>query len=118
MAATIGLYFRGLTKPAANQLRTRLNEIAAGFGYTAAAGPTAGAGNAAAMLMAIDAGEIALVLLPDEHRHLAMKNLSHAAAEATTTNSSLHDALLAIHDAIADAVARERAADQRDLDMD
>lgn len=57
----IGLYFRGLTKEEINQVRARLNELAAALGYIAKAGPTAGRGNAAAMLVAIAKGELIVV---------------------------------------------------------
>ena len=62
--STVGLYFR-MDQPAANALRARLNEMAAGFGYTAAWGPTAGQGNLAALLVAIDAGDVILVRIND-----------------------------------------------------
>ena len=65
--STIGLYFKR-TKPDTNALRTRLNAIAAALGYTAERGPTAGQGNLAEMLEAIDAGKVALVLLDEEQR--------------------------------------------------
>lgn len=59
---TIGLYFP-LDQESTNALRQRLNDLAAGLGYTATRGPTAGEGNLSEMLLAIDAGEVALVLL-------------------------------------------------------
>jgi hypothetical protein len=55
--ATLGFYFAGLSDEEANELRRRLNEIAAQLGYTAKAGPTTGQGNAAALLAAIVKGE-------------------------------------------------------------
>lgn len=68
MMATIGIYFRGLNQLDTNALRARLNAIAAEFGYTAERGPTAGEGNLAVMLKAIDAGELVVVLLPPEQQ--------------------------------------------------
>ena len=64
--ATMGLYIRGLTQPEVNALRGRLNELAAHHGYLAKRGPTTGQGNLAAMLVALDAGELAIVR-NDEH---------------------------------------------------
>ncbi len=55
---TLGFYFRGLSHEEANQVRRRLNEIAARLGYTAASGKTVGQGNAAGMLVAIADGEL------------------------------------------------------------
>jgi hypothetical protein len=65
--STIGLY-SSLPQPQFNALRGRLNALAADFGYTAQRGPTAGEGNLVGLLEAIDAGEVALVLLPPEHQ--------------------------------------------------
>lgn len=61
VAATIGFYFAGMSKDEANEVRRRLNEIAAAYGYTAQAGPTAGQGNAAALLVAIANGEVIIM---------------------------------------------------------
>lgn len=55
--ATIGLYL-GCSQEEANAIRAQLNEIAASLGYLALAGPTAGQGNAAAMLAAIAKGDV------------------------------------------------------------
>ncbi len=62
MGASFGLYFAGLTQAEANQVRQRLNEIAAALGYTAKGGPTTGKGNAAALLVAISQGKIKLTV--------------------------------------------------------
>jgi hypothetical protein len=78
---TIGFYFRELDKDDVNALRTRLNALAATFGYTAERGPTAGDGNLAAMLMAIDCGELALVLLPDIQYRPAIDALDKISAK-------------------------------------
>jgi len=63
----IGFYFR-LPKAAANQIRANLASLAKKHGYTATAGPTAGEGNPSELLINIATGEVALVLLPDQHR--------------------------------------------------
>ena len=59
--ATLGFYFRGMTKEQANEIRARLNEIAAELGYTAKGGQTVGEGNAAALMVAIANGDVRLV---------------------------------------------------------
>jgi hypothetical protein len=61
MGTPLGFYFAGLTQEEVNQVRAQLNRIAAEFGYVAKAGPTAGQGNAAALLVAIARGKIKLV---------------------------------------------------------
>lgn len=66
--STIGLYFAGLSAEQTNALRARLNKVAGSLGYTAQGGPTAGEGNVAALLQAIDAGEVAVVRLPTVDR--------------------------------------------------
>lgn len=73
--ATIGLYIPG-SQEGANALRSRLNKIAREMGYYASRGPTAGDGNLAEMLVAIDSGEIALVLLSDEELRRARRDLA------------------------------------------
>lgn len=57
---TLGFYFAGLSNEEANEMRGRLNDIAARLGYTAKAGATTGEGNAAALLAAIASGEVLL----------------------------------------------------------
>lgn len=57
---TLGFYFAGLSNEEANEMRGRLNDIAARMGYTAKAGATTGEGNAAALLAAIADGEVLL----------------------------------------------------------
>lgn len=79
----LGFYFRGLDQREANQLRADLNRIAEQHGYVAHSGPTVGEGNFAAMMIAIASGEVALVLLPDEHFGPAIKRLEQIAAEPT-----------------------------------
>lgn len=74
---TLGFYFAGLSNEEANAVRQQLNEIAAGLGYVAQAGPTAGQGNAAALLIAIARGE-ATVSAPRK------QNLFDAAAFVAT----------------------------------
>lgn len=113
--ATIGLYIRGSDQEDANALRSRLNEIAAGFGYTSERGPTAGEGNLTEMLTAIDKGELALVLLPDEQRAWAIDWLDEQAASLRENADSwrqysLSDAIATIADALLKAQQREEAA--------
>ena len=64
MGSTIGLYFP-IEKEEVNALRARLNARAGEFGYVARAGATAGDGNLAALLMAIDRDEIIMVKAQD-----------------------------------------------------
>jgi len=58
MGKAIGLYFRDMDQGEINALRARLNTLAYELGYTAKSGPTAGKGNLAALLVAIDAGDV------------------------------------------------------------
>jgi len=109
--ATIGLYFRGLDNEDVNALRARLNNVAAAFGYTAERGPTTGEGNLAEMLVAIDAGELALVLLPDEHFRPALEHLDSLAAE-----SPRNEWAAVIADALRAALQRSAEADAAELD--
>ena len=60
MGKAIGFYFSGLSKDEINEVRRKLNMLAAGLGYTAKGGPTKGQGNAAALLIAIAEGKIKL----------------------------------------------------------
>jgi len=94
MGATIGLYF-SMSQEGANTLRARLNEIAAGFGYTATRGPTTGRGNLAEMLRAIDAGEVALVLVPDNHQRPLAEFLRRTAAGVRADAGSFQEIGLA-----------------------
>lgn len=104
----IGFYFPShMTKEDVNALRERLNEVAASFGYTASRGPTAGQGNLAEMLIAIDSGELALVLLPDEQIHNALQVLDRLHRE-----DSFHS------DWAKDVAASLRAALQRGAESD
>ena len=102
--STIGLYFRGMSQQETNAVRDQLNAIAAAHGYIAHAGPTAGEGNAAALLAGIAAGEVALVMLPREQRTWAIEFLESAAA---TASRPLVDALTSIAESLKDAAARE-----------
>ena len=61
MGKAIGLYFRDMEQDEINALRMRLNALAGELGYVAKAGPTVGKGNLAALLVAIDAGEVSVV---------------------------------------------------------
>jgi len=78
--SAIGLYFRGLTKAQTNALRARLNELAALYCYTSRRGPTAEQGNLAALLVAIDAGKVATVLLADGDLAPALAHLDQVDA--------------------------------------
>lgn len=101
---TLGFYFR-LDRDQANAMRASLNEIARSHGYIAHGGPTHGEGNAAALLVAIAAGEVATVLLSDEQRSMAIDFLTDAAAAAPWP---LRDALASIAESLSDAAAREQ----------
>jgi hypothetical protein len=58
----IGFYFpERMSNEEVNQVRRRLNEVAAELGYAAKRGPTKGQGNAAALLMAIASGEVNVI---------------------------------------------------------
>lgn len=61
MGEAIGFYFRQMDKEEVTQIRARLNEIAKSLGYVAERGPTAGQGNAAALLVAIARGEVEVI---------------------------------------------------------
>lgn len=58
--ASATFYFRGLSDKEVQDLRKRLNEIAGEMGYVARWGPTQGEGNAAALMIAIARGEVAV----------------------------------------------------------
>jgi len=112
--ATIGLYLRGYKQEEANALRSRLNEIAATFGYTAERGATAGEGNLAEMLRAIDGGELALVLLTPEQQQAAATWLRNQATELDAgagdfQTLALSEALVVIAEAL--ETARQRDED-------
>lgn len=111
---TAGLYFRSLEKHQVNALRSRLNELAGSMGYKAdPKSPTAGQGLLAALLVAIDAGEVALVLLPDEQRAMAVAWLRE---QAECQPGPLAEALGSIAASLEAAVDRERAADAREIE--
>lgn len=110
---TIGLYFRGLDKDQTNALVHRLNTLAASHGYIAHAGPTAGQGNLAAMLQAIDGGEVAVVLLPDEQRGIAIRWLREQAGVA---GGSLGEALLTLAQSLDEAAERAAEAEQGEIE--
>jgi len=97
----IGFYFpNSMTKDDLNALRDRLNQIAATHGYTTTRGPNPGHGSLVQMLLAIDTGELALLLLPDEQIHYALQKLDllhqddpFYNAWSATVAQSLRDAL-------------------------
>ena len=108
----MGLYFRK-EQHEANSLRSRLNELARSMGYLAVSGRTVGQGNLAALLVAIDAGEVAVVLLPDEQRGMAARWLRE---QAECQPGPLAEALGSIAASLEDAADRERAADAREIE--
>lgn len=102
---TVGFYFP-LDKEDTNALRRRLNAVAQSFGYYAERGPTAGEGCLTEMLMAIDVGELALVLLPDEH-------FAPAIAHLESLNEEWADAIAI---GLRAALIRQAEADQAEID--
>jgi len=58
-----------------------LAQVAASHGYRNHFGPLAGRGNIAELLRAIEAGELATVLLADEQRDFAIRRLRELAPE-------------------------------------
>lgn len=110
---TIGFYFPSyMSNDDVNALRERLNEVAASFGYTASRGPTAGQGNLAEMLIAIDAGELAMVLLPDEQIHNALVELDRLYQEDTFHNEWARD----IASSLCASLRRSTEADNAEID--
>ena len=109
---TAGLYFRSMEKAEVNALRSRLNELAGSMGYLAVSGRTVGQGNLAALLVAIDAGEVAVVLLPDEQQGMVARWLRE---QAECQPAPLAEALGVIAASLEDAADRERAADAREI---
>ena len=77
----IGIYFKSRDQDEVNALRARLNAHAASHGYVATRGPTVGQGNLAEMLVAIDSGELATVLLADEQYAPAIAHLEQIDTE-------------------------------------
>lgn len=76
-----------------------LAALAAQHGYTNRAGPNPGAGNVAELMAAIAAGEVKLLLLPDEQQTLATEHLRQSAADCAA-NVPLADALTDIADSL------------------
>ena len=96
----IGIYFAGLDQAETNALRSRLNEHAKSHGYTATRGPTAGGGNLAEMLTAIDGGELVTVLLSDGQIDAALEHLEPIQEDwAQVIVQSLQVAILYQHEA-------------------
>lgn len=104
------LYFRNSRD--AKAILARAARIALAFGYVNHAGPNHGAGNVAELLTAIAAGELALVLLPDEQRDYAIDDLS-ADAQAAESSGDYWRAQTypAIARALDAARQREQASD-------
>ncbi len=113
MSSTFGLYFKGLSQEYANAMRQRLNTIAASYGYCADRGPTTGKGNAAEMLMAIDEGELAIVLLPDEQRAAVIEWIEKNAS--TIGNFMVGEALESIARQLQAAIEREKETEKEIL---
>lgn len=110
MASTFGLYFKGLGQRDANAMRRRLNKIAASYGYRSERGPTNGEGNAAEMLVAIDGGELATVLLPDEQRSAVIAWIESNAD--SLSNLTAGDGLKSIARQLQAAIEREKEAEE------
>lgn len=91
------LYFRN--KHDQDAVMATLAQIAAEHGYTNRAGPNPGAGNVAELMAAIAAGEVKLLLLPDEQQTLATEHLRQSAADCAA-NVPLADALTDIADSL------------------
>ncbi len=115
MSATFGLYFKGMSQEEVNAMRQRLNTIAASHGYTSERGPTTGEGNAAEMLMAIDSGELATVLLADEERASVIAWLDQQAEQLRSTDALLADTVKTIANQLYAAVRRERDAEEQEM---
>lgn len=77
---TIGFYFP-LNPEETNSLRARLNLVAKRHGYTTSRGRGTGQGNLVGLLIAIDTGEVATVLLSDEQRKTAIRELNIISAQ-------------------------------------
>jgi len=110
---TRGFYFRGFGQATLAALLLRLAALAAEYGYRTRRGLKAGHGNIAEFLVAIDSGDLATVLLSDEQRDAAMRFLAEESTARLDT--TLGGAFEVIGQALADAVARERAAAQREI---
>lgn len=111
--ATIGLYFP-LSKDELNALRHRLNYLFGSMGYADEDSTPPYRGGLPAGLMALDKGELALVLLPDEQRAWAREWLLQQAAtleKAEPPRSfrelGIIEALRVIADALGEAIDRE-----------
>lgn len=104
---TLGLYYSDrFTQAEVNALRSRLNAMAGSFGYIAHRGPTTGQGNLAELLIAIDSGEVALVLLPDEQRSAMVDFLRQVAADSQQS-ALVTEAAESIAQALEQAIERE-----------
>ena len=95
------LYFRN--RHDENAVMATLAEIAASHGYINHAGPNPGAGNVAELLAAIAGGEVAIILLADTPRDLAIDFLR----QQDRSHPSLAEALDAIAAALEEARQRE-----------
>lgn len=72
---TIGIHFRLMDKDETNAIRNHLNKHAAAHGFLATRGPTAGEGNLAAFLVAIQSGKVFTCMLADAQFGKALARL-------------------------------------------
>lgn len=116
--SAIGLYFP-LSKGAANDLRRRLNYQFGQMGYADKDSKPPWRGGLPAGLLAIDKGELALVLLPDEQRTWAREWLYQRADDLTNDTETgctpkelaIAEALRTIADALGEAMNKEIEAE-------
>lgn len=111
-ASTIGLYFN-FDQESANALRSRLNGIAARYGYIATRGATAGQGNLSELLLAIDAGEVATVFMSDEMK--ALIPWLEVQQSATMADHQVYEAIIALSAQLVEAAEREAIADTEEV---
>ena len=110
--AQIALYFKNMTAAQSRFLRAELAEIAAEHGYYAERGPTAGQGNPAELLVAIAGGEVATLLLADDERRRAIRQLRRLAEEWAASDNldqaETAEVFAIIADCLSAAAERER----------
>jgi hypothetical protein len=97
-------------KPALSSapIQAALRRVAERHGYTSTRGPRAGQGNAIEVILALDSGELATVLLPDEQRWWLIRWL-HEQAQQFDEYSMERAALQALVAQLMDAVQHEDA---------
>jgi hypothetical protein len=110
--SAIGFYFP-LDKDERNALRAHLNALFGALGYAEEGSKPPYRGGLPAGLMALDKGELALVLLPDEQRVWVrdwLEEQAEALEEATPQSLQDLDVIEALHviaDALTAAMERE-----------